>query len=58
MKILFLVIPVKTEIQYYQIFTSSLDSRFRGRDDFLQNHHFLPQKMWAKPALKGVQNWP
>ena len=38
LKKLFLVIPVKMGIQYYQIVTSSLDSRFRGSDDFLRRH--------------------
>ena len=41
LKKLFLVIPVKTGIQYYQVVKSSLDSRFRGSDDFLRRQDFL-----------------
>jgi len=33
------VIPAEAGIQYYQVITSSLDSRFRGSDDFLRGHH-------------------
>ncbi len=43
LKKLFLVIPVKTGIQYYQVVKSSLDSRFRGSDDFLRRH-----QIWLK----------
>jgi len=32
------VIPMKMGIQCFQIVARSLDSRFRGNDDFLRDH--------------------
>jgi len=42
---LFPVIPVETGIQYFQRVKFSLDSRFRGRDDFLRSRQFYILKI-------------
>ena len=36
----FFVIPVKTGIQSFQVVTCSLDTRFRGYDDFLRMYRY------------------
>jgi hypothetical protein len=38
-KSLLSVIPVKTGIQFFQCLANTLDTRLRGNDDFLRNHH-------------------
>jgi len=42
---------VKTEIHSFQVVTHSLDSRFRGNDDFLPDHHpYMKEKEAKKMA--------
>jgi hypothetical protein len=52
LKIPFFVIPAEAGIQYFQIFTNSLDSGFHRSDDFLEaikirakKGHNLPKKI-------------